>query len=99
LPAQRYSVRGEGTAAVQQSGDGFDTPAMNVGRYQDRTGILLNWPSIGVIMQGPAIAGYSASYPPNYYLEVESLFVQDDSNLVVPWPNVVTDPTYPPKKG
>lgn len=99
LPTQRYSLRGEGTTAQQQSGDGFNMPAMNVGRYQDRRGILLNWDKIGVLMQGPAIEGYDPSYPANYYLEVASLFPRDDSNLVVPWPNAVTDKTYPPRNG
>lgn len=99
LPTQRYSLRGEGTAAVQQDdGSGFNAPAMNVGRYQDRRGILLNWDKIGVVMQGAAIDGYNPAYPADYYLEVASLFAQDDSNLVEPWPNAVTDKTYPPRK-
>lgn len=99
LPTQRYSVRGEGTAAVAQDGGGFNTAAMNVGRYQDRRGILLNWDKIGVIMQGAAIDGYDPNYPADYYLEVASLFTKDYSNLVKPWPNLVTDPTYPPQNG
>ena len=36
-------------------------------------------------------------YDNSYYLEVESLFEKDESNLVVPWPNTVTDKVYPPK--
>ncbi len=97
LPKQRYSVRGEGTQAVQQSGDSFDTPAMNVGRYQDRRNMLINWNRIGIVIQGPAIDGYPDKYDQNYYLEVESLFEKDHSNLVIPWPNTVTDKTYPPQ--
>jgi hypothetical protein len=99
LPPQRYSVRGEGTAAVQQDGGVFNTPAMNVGRYQDRRGILLNWDKIGVVMQAAAIDGYDPAYRADYYLEVSSLFTKDYSNLVEPWPNYVTDQTHPPKDG
>lgn len=115
---QRFSVRGEGTAAV----DGMDNPdcddsgvddvqlcdaappvppfdpaAMNVGRYQNRRNILNNWQRIGTVIQGAAIDGYPAGYDPNYYLEVQSLFDVDHSNLVEFWPNTVTDPVYPPK--
>ena len=99
LPTQRFSLRGEGTAAVQQNGSGFNAPAMNVGRYQDRRGILINWDKIGIVMQGAAIDGYDPSFKPDYYLEVASLFAKDESNLVEPWPNAVTDKTYPPKNG
>ncbi|MCB0397104.1 MAG: LodA/GoxA family CTQ-dependent oxidase [Flavobacteriales bacterium] len=97
LPFQRYSVRGEGTAAVQQTGEGFDTPAMNVGRFQERVNMLINWHRIGTVIQGPAIDGYDPSFPKDVYLEVQSQFEQDDSNLVVAWPNTVTDKVYPPK--
>ena len=91
LPTQRYSVRGAGTQAVQQSGEGFDTPAMNVGRYQERRNMLIHWHNIGFVIQGPAIDGYPPKYDPDYYLEVQSQFDKDESNLVVPWPNTVTD--------
>ena len=104
LPNQRFSVRGEGTAAQEQmdnpgcpASTGFDSIAMNVGRYQDRRNMLTEWPKIGTIIQGPAIDGYPDTYDKNYYLEVESLFEKDDSNLVVFWPNVVDDEVYPPK--
>ncbi len=97
LPTQRYSVRGEGTAAIQQEGDGFNLPAMNVGRYQQRRDMLDNWQNIGTVIQGPAIEGYKKEYNPDYYLEVASNFLKDDSNLVEPWPNQVTDKTYKPK--
>ncbi len=97
LPIQRYSVRGEGTAAIQQQGDNFNLPAMNVGRYQQRRDILDNWQNIGTVIQGPAIKGYKNEYNPNYYLEVASNFLKDKSNLVEAWPNQVTDKTYPPK--
>lgn len=101
---QRYSVRGEGTAAQEQMNNpgcpvsgGFDAKAMNVGRYQDRRDMLTEWPKIGTIMQGPAIDNYPDSYGKDYYLEVQSLFKTDQSNLVVFWPNVVDDEVYPPK--
>jgi len=97
LPRQRYSVRGEGTAAVEKEGGAFDSVSMNVGRYQERVGILINWDRIGIVLQGPAIDGYDESYDKTYYLEVESLFEKDESNLVVPWPNTVTDKVYPPE--
>ncbi|MBO2601093.1 LodA/GoxA family CTQ-dependent oxidase [Shewanella algae] len=104
LPLQRYSVRGQGTSASGQQltfdaqGKLNNSPASNVGRYQDRHGILNNWQNIGVVIQGAAIDGYPAHLDPNYYLEVQSGFSQDDSNLVMPWDNTVTDPVYPPKK-
>jgi hypothetical protein len=88
LPTQRYSVRGKGTTTAH---------AAEVGRFQERVNILLNWDKIGTVIQGPAIEGYPDDYPANYYLEVKSGFTKDESNLVVPWPNTVTDQTYPPK--
>ncbi|WP_421978356.1 LodA/GoxA family CTQ-dependent oxidase [Roseivirga seohaensis] len=101
---QRFSVRGEGTAAQENlstpgcpASSGFDTAAMNVGRYQNRRNILTEWVKIGTIMQGPAIDGYPDGFNKDYYLEVESLFDKDESNLVVFWPNVVDDEVYPPK--
>lgn len=98
LPVQRYSVRGEGTAAVHHdSADKFDAPAMNVGRYQERRNILLNWDKIGFVIQGVAINDYDAHFSRDYYLEVQSRFREDRSNLVEPWPNTVTDRVHPPK--
>lgn len=100
---QRYSVRGEGTAAVDGMNNkdcrpsGFDPAAANVGRYQNRRDILTEWVKIGTIIQGPAIEGYPSEYNPEYYLEVQSLFEKDESNLVVFWPNTVDDQVYPPK--
>lgn len=103
LPEQRYSLRGEGTAAQEKlstagcpfSGS-FDSAAMNVGRYQDRRNILTNWMRIGTIMQGPAIEGYPDDFNKDYYLEVESQFEKDDSNKVIFWPNTVSDNVFPP---
>jgi hypothetical protein len=97
LPPQRSSVRGKGTAAIHQKDEGFNTKATNVGRYQSRVDMLTNWDRIGIVLQGPAIDGYDESYDQSYYLEVESQFKKDESNLVVPWPNKVTDKVYPPK--
>lgn len=100
---QRYSVRGEGTAAVDGMDnkdcgpDGFDPAAANVGRYQNRKNFLSAWMNIGTVIQGPAIDGYAEGFDPDYYLEVESLFEKDESNLVVFWPNVVDDEVHPPK--
>ncbi|KWB76837.1 hypothetical protein WL40_06065 [Burkholderia ubonensis] len=104
LPVQRYSVRGEGTDARQlheppvqlPPPKEYNSPAMNVGRYQDRRGILLDWDKIGFVIQGVAIDGYPKGYPQDYYLEVQSLFKKDYSNLVQPWPNYVTDSLSPP---
>ncbi|ETW95904.1 MAG: hypothetical protein ETSY2_47420 [Candidatus Entotheonella gemina] len=93
----RYSVRGEGTAAMQHAGPGFDRPAMNVGRYQDRKDFLSNWSRIGVVIQGPAIHNYPDGYRKDLYLEVESQFEQDESNLVEYWRNTVIDRLYPPQ--
>lgn len=104
LPRQRFSVRGEGTAAKEHltnpgcpASTGFDSAAMNVGRYQNRRDMLTGWPMIGTIIQGAAIDDYPEGYDQDYYLEVESLYEKDDSNLVVFWPNVVDDEVYPPK--
>lgn len=104
LPEQRYSVRGEGTAAQEKlSSPGcpfsasFDSKAMNVGRYQDRRNILTNWMRIGTIIQGPAIKDYPADFDKDYYLEVESLFDKDESNKVIFWPNTVSDNVFPPE--
>ncbi|HEX5337289.1 MAG TPA: hypothetical protein VFW53_02520, partial [Gallionella sp.] len=89
LPAtQHYSVRGNGTST---------SDAAEVGRYQNRRDILINWDRIGFVMQGPAISSYPADYSPDFYLEVASQFERDESNLVQPWPNTVTNKTYPPQ--
>lgn len=93
---QRFSVRGEGTAAIVRPG-GFNTKAENVGRYQERINILINWHRIGTVIQGGAIDNYPDGYDKDYLLEVQSQFDVDDSNLVEPWPNTVTDAVYPPK--
>jgi len=102
LPQQRFSVRGPGTAAIKPMEFGPDgklknAPASNVGRFQERKNIILNWQDIGIIIQGAAIDNYPDNFDPNYYLEVHSNFKEDQSNLVQPWPNKVTDAVEPPK--
>jgi L-Lysine epsilon oxidase N-terminal/L-lysine epsilon oxidase C-terminal domain len=95
LPVRpRFSVRGKGTASPA---------AARVGRFQNRHDMLAQWSSIGVVMQGAAIAGYPApdpnnppAYSPDFYLEVESLFQRDESNLAEYWRNTVLDRLYPP---
>jgi L-lysine epsilon oxidase C-terminal domain len=94
LARPRFSVRGAGTASPDAS---------NVGRYQNRVDILLNWSRVGVVMQGPAIVGYPApdlnnppAYSPNFFLEVQSQFGTDESNLAEYWRNTVLDRLYPP---
>jgi hypothetical protein len=72
LGAQRYSVRGKGTE---------DPDPANQGRYQNRLDMVINWPRIGVVMQGSAIDG--GPYPSDQYLEAESRLDQAE---VEPWP-------------
>lgn len=72
LGAQRYSVRGEGTASKN--------PA-NQGRYQERIEMIKRWPRIGVVVQGTVIEG--GDYQASWYLEVQSLL---DAPEVEPWP-------------
>lgn len=83
LGAQRFSVRGEGT--------GTSDPA-EVGRYQDRIGIVRNWHKIGVVIQATAIEG--GGLPEETYLEVASQ-LDDSGNTVMPWPNTIRDKTTP----
>jgi hypothetical protein len=73
---QLWSVRGAGTASPYPQ---------NWGRYQDRINIVLNWPRIGVVIQGSAIDG--GNYGPDVYLEVESL-LDDSGDPVQPYPNL-----------
>ena len=103
---QRFSVRGAGThvdnadfprpPATNAPEESYEGAAMEVGRYQTIRDMLDNWHRIGTIIQGPAIEGYDPNYDPNYYLEVESQFEKDESNLVEQWRNKVNDTVYPP---
>ncbi|KVG87083.1 hypothetical protein WJ36_32840 [Burkholderia ubonensis] len=84
---QHYSVRGLGTTTEDPS---------KVGRYQRRQSILVNWDRIGFVIQGPAIDKYDPEKcNPEWYVEVESRFEKDESNLVYPFPNQQISP--PPK--
>ncbi|MFZ6770931.1 LodA/GoxA family CTQ-dependent oxidase [Undibacterium sp. Di26W] len=97
---QRFSVRGNGTKARRFEDEGFNRPAMNTGRYQDRKEFLLNWSRVGFILQSRAIA-QDADAPSlkseDYFLEVSSQFETDESNLVEYWPNTVIDKLYAPE--
>ena len=104
LPTPRFSVRGKGTRAddvpsTTPADAEIDRPAMHVGRYQDRAQFLLNWQRIGVVVQSTAIpqAQGNKNICHDYYLEVESLFDSDESNLVEYWRNTAIDKVYRPK--
>ncbi|WP_215407789.1 LodA/GoxA family CTQ-dependent oxidase [Janthinobacterium sp. JC611] len=104
LATPRYSVRGKGTRADEvpsttPENAQIDRPAMHVGRYQDRAQFLLNWHRIGVVVQSTAIARKAGEKAvcKDYYLEVESLFDSDESNLVEYWRNTAIDKVYRPK--
>jgi hypothetical protein len=97
-------VRGAGTQVKNSDFEphtppdaNYDSAAMEVGRYQTIRDMLDHWHEIGTIIQGPAIEGYDPNYDPTYYLEVQSQFLVDESNLVQPWRNKVTDKVYPPE--
>ena len=78
LGAQRYSVRGKGTAS--------DDPGQQ-GRFQELIDSVLHWDGIGFVIQGSAIDG-DTSYSPNQFLEVGS---QLDELEVHPWPTNATE--------
>lgn len=73
LGAQRYSIRGPGTASDDLA---------DAGRYQDLLDIVHNWHRLGIVIQGSAIAG-ETRYSPDFYLEVGS---QLDAPEIAPWP-------------
>jgi len=73
LGAQRYSVRGPGTAT---------TDLGDAGRYQDLIDIVLHWHQLGIVLQGTAI-GDGSTHDANHYLEVQS---QLDRPEITPWP-------------
>lgn len=78
---QLWSVRGKGTASPYPQ---------DWGRYQDSIDIVLNWPRIGVVLQGTAIDG--GNFGADVYLEVESL-LDDSGDPVQPYPNRYIPPT------
>ena len=99
LPFQRYSVRGDGTNAYWQDNNGnpiikpFDTEeaSARVGRFQEYIDFVKNWHRVGIVMQGTAIdltdtEKVNQDDIKDYFLEVESQFLCDDSNKVVPGP-------------
>jgi hypothetical protein len=102
LPTPRFSVRGAGTASdatpVRPDDQPIERPAMQVGRYQDRRQFVQNWHRVGVVMQGAAIVQTTRRSLPldDCYLEVESGFKQDESNLAEYWRNTVIDKVYRP---
>nr|WP_298115420.1 LodA/GoxA family CTQ-dependent oxidase [uncultured Pseudomonas sp.] len=86
LPAQRFSVRGDGTKT-----DPFN-PAQ-VGRYQQRIDMIEHWHKIGIVVQGSAIdKSDGGPFNAAYYLEVQSK-LDDGGDPVVPWPNTVSPST------
>jgi len=91
---QRFSVRGTGT---QWTGDSKDPELKNgtesVGRYQDRLDILKHWFDIGVVIQGPAINGFTGDNN-DLFLEVKSQ-LSGPSDWSQPWPIKTTDKVYP----
>jgi L-Lysine epsilon oxidase N-terminal/L-lysine epsilon oxidase C-terminal domain len=78
---QLWSVRGVGTQSPYPQ---------NWGRYQERINMVLNWPRIGVVIQGNAIDG--GNFSAEYYLEVESL-LDDSGDPVEPYPNKYVTPS------
>ena len=93
LPEQSYWVRGEGTRGTDNV-DGAPYAAMNVGRFQDREGIVKEWDKIGMVIQGAAIKDYT--FDKDYYLEVASL-MSSVSDAVTPWQNNILDNLVPAK--
>jgi hypothetical protein len=73
LGAQRYSIRGKGTA-TDDLGD--------AGRYQALIDSVLNWHRIGFVIQATAIDD-QGPFEQDHYLEVESLLDEPD---LTPWP-------------
>jgi hypothetical protein len=84
---QLWSVRGLGTASPSYP--------QNWGRYQDRIDMVLNWPRIGVVLQGTAIDVVDGEkFGADVYLEVESLLDDVYGDPVKPYPNkYVVPPT------
>ncbi|MFT3771023.1 MAG: LodA/GoxA family CTQ-dependent oxidase [Minicystis sp.] len=79
LGAQRYSVRGPGTASPNPAAQG---------RYQQYLSMVENWSRLGVVIQGSRITD-GGSYSSDHFLEVQS---QLDEPPVPPWPqNTLND--------
>ncbi len=106
LDFQRYSVRGEGTNAYWK--DGVIVPyeqglvSSRVGRFQEYIDFVKNWHNVGVVMQGTNInqegkQPVSIDLIKDFFLEVESNFVEDESNKVVPGPIPANQAVAPPE--
>lgn len=75
---------------VQNTG----TASARVGRYQEYIDFVSNWHNVGTVIQGSSIQQTSAEKAKNIssellkesFLEVQSKFIKDDSNKVVPGP-------------
>ncbi len=90
---QQFSVRGTGTVWNGPTGDPeYANGPSSVGRYQNRLDIITNWFDIGVVMQGPAITGFTGDNT-DLFLEVESKLT-GPSDLSQPWPIQTTDKVY-----
>lgn len=106
LDFQRYSVRGDGTNAYWKDGKivPFDqgTVSERVGRYQQYIDFVDNWHNVGIVMQGTNIdqtgkQPIAVDLIKDYFLEVESNFIADDSNKVVPGPIPANQAVAPPE--
>ncbi len=100
LGDQRFSVRGPGTKTESDDPPPFGPadPA-EVGRYQQQDAkgpkagpgimrILDHWMNVGTVIQATNIDD-GVAYDPSFYLEVQSLLEDADSDAVVPWPTTV----------
>lgn len=90
LPVRKWSIRGEGTFALNpKTASTFQDPLYAVGR----------WDRIGFVLQGTAIDG--GPYAVDYYLEVQSQLdvPGDPDDPVLPWPfNANPSVTHPPTR-
>jgi hypothetical protein len=79
LGDQHWSVRGLGTESAQPQ---------NWGRYQEIRQILENWFKVGTIIQNTAIDnGGKLVGDPKWFLETESLLIEQERVTVEPFPN------------
>ncbi len=91
---QRFSVRGTGTQWLPDNPDPeYSVGAESVGRFQDRLNIVTRWFDIGIVLQGPAIEGFTGSNS-DMFLEVKSL-LEGPSDWSQPWPIQTTDKVFP----
>lgn len=88
LPAQKWSIRGEGTFALNPK---------TASTFQDPLDAVNKWDQIGIVVQGTAIDG--GAYAADHYLEVQSLLdvPGDPDDPVLAWPFNANPPvTHPP---